>query len=305
MVDELSDFEEGNVGFVTILGRPNVGKSTFLNKALGYHLTAVSKRPNTTRKRWLGILSDENSQVIFADTPGVHASTNKMHEAMAGSVKSNLEGNDVVLCLCDATRPFGEEDGKAASLAKESGKPVFLAVNKMDEAKRNQIDSIKEAYLEILTDCSVFEICSLTGEGVDALIAAIRSALPSGPFLFPSDQLTDVIERDIAEEIIREAANELVYQEVPQSLTVSVDNWKENEKKIRIDATLFVERDAQKAIVIGEKGSMAKRIMKSAREKLRQDLDKFVDVRLSVKTAPDWQNKRRFLEERGIVDKRC
>ena len=305
MTDELGDIEEGNVGFVTILGRPNVGKSTFLNQALGYHLTAVSKRPNTTRKRWLGILSDESSQIIFADTPGVHASKNKMHEAMAGSVKSALEGDDVVLCLCDATRPFGEEDGKAATFAKESGKPVFLAVNKVDEAKRDQIDSMKAAYLQILSDCSAFEICSLTGQGLDSLVAAIRSALPHGPFLFPADQLTDVIERDIAEELIREAANELVYQELPQSLTVSVDDWKETEKKIRIDATLFVERDAQKAIVIGEKGSMAKRIMKNAREKLRQDLDKFVDVRLSVKTAPDWQNKKRFLEERGIVDRRA
>ena len=302
MSDQFEEFGEGKVGFVTILGRPNVGKSTFLNKVLGYHLTAVSTRPNTTRKKWLGILSDDASQIIFADTPGVHASKNKMHEAMAGSIKSNLSGNDLTLCLCDATRPFGEEDRRVVGLAVEAAKPIVLAVNKVDVAMPDQIEAMITAYREKLGTDAVYEISSKEGSGLEALLEAVKACLPEGPFLFPPDQLTDVIERDIAEEIIREAANELVYQEVPQSLTVELDSWNETEKKVRISATLFVERSAQKAIVIGEKGSMAKRIMKSAREKLREDLDKFVDVKLTVKVAPDWQNKKRFLREKGIVD---
>ena len=302
LIKDISEFKDGRVGFVTILGRPNVGKSTFINKVLGYHLTAVSIRPNTTRKKWLGILSDEKSQIIFADTPGVHSSKNKMQLAMAGSIKSNIEKNDLVLCICDASRDFGSEDGRVAEIVKESDKPVVLAVNKVDTALPEQIAAMTERYLSVIGDATVFEISSKEGTGVTELIDWIQSMLPEGPFLFPEDQLTDVIERDIAEEIIREAANELVYQEVPQSLTVKIDTWNENEKKIKIAATLFVERNAQKAIVIGEKGSMAKQIMKNARAKLRVDLGKFVDVKLSVKVAPDWQNKKTFLKEKGVID---
>lgn len=302
MIEDISEFNEGRVGFVTIIGRPNVGKSTFLNKALGYHLTAVSTRPNTTRKKWLGILSDDSSQIIFADTPGVHHSKNKMQLAMAGSIQSNIENNDLVMCLCDASRDFGDEDNRVAEIVKASSKPVILVVNKVDVADSAQIAAMTESYLNVIGNASVFEISSKEGTGLGELIDRLRSMLPEGPFLYPADQLTDVIERDIAEEIIREAANELVYQEVPQALTVKIDTWNENEKKIKIVATLFVERNAQKAIVIGERGSMAKQIMKAAREKLLVDLKKFVDVKLSVKVAPDWQNKKAFLKEKGIVD---
>ena len=302
LIKDISEFKEGRVGFVTILGRPNVGKSTFINKVLRYHLTAVSIRPNTTRKKWLGILSDEESQIIFADTPGVHSSKNKMQLAMAGSIRSNIEKNDLVLCICDASREFGNEDSRVAEIVKEAGKPVVLAVNKIDVATSEQIAIMTESYLSVIGDATVFGISSKEGTGVTELIDRLRSMLPEGPFLFPEDQLTDVIERDIAEEIIREAANELVYQEVPQSLTVKIDTWNENEKKVKIAATLFVERNPQKAIVIGENGAMAKQIMKNARAKLRVDLDKFVDVKLSVKVAPDWQNKKAFLKEKGVID---
>ena len=302
LIKDISEFKEGRVGFVTILGRPNVGKSTFINKVLRYHLTAVSIRPNTTRKKWFGILSDEESQILFADTPGVPSSKNKMQLAMAGSIRSNIEKNDLVLCICDASREFGNEDGRVAEIVKEAGKPVVLAVNKIDVATPEQIAIMTETYLSVIGDATVFGISSKEGTGVTELIDRLRSMLPEGPFLFPEDQLTDVIERDIAEEIIREAANELVYQEVPQSLTVKIDTWNENEKKVKIAATLFVERNPQKAIVIGENGAMAKQIMKNARAKLRVDLDKFVDVKLSVKVAPDWQNKKAFLKEKGVID---
>ncbi|MCH6258667.1 GTPase Era [Puniceicoccaceae bacterium K14] len=296
------DEASGKVGFVTIIGRPNVGKSTFLNKVLRYHLTAVSTRPNTTRKKWLGILSDERSQIIFADTPGVHESRNKMHEAMARTIETCIDENDMVLCICDASREFGDEDRTVAEIVAKANKPVILAINKVDAATKGQIRDMRKAYSDIIGESGVFEISSLVGTRTDDLLDAIRAQLPEGPFLFPSDQLADVIERDIAEEIIREAANELLYQEIPQSLTVKIDTWNENEKKIKIAATLFVERKPQKLIVIGEKGSMVSSIIKSAREKLRVDLDKFIDVKLNVKVAPDWQNKKSFLRDYGIVD---
>ena len=284
------------------MGRPNVGKSTFINKALGYHLTAVSTRPNTTRKRWLGILSDKESQIIFSDTPGVHFAKNRMHEAMANTVIGEVNGGDAILCLCDATREFGDEDRRVAQLVRRAEKPVVLAINKMDTASEVQAVSIAESFQAIMGDVSVFRISALTGEGIDSLLDHFRQTLPEGPFLFPDDQLTDVIEREISEEVIREAANELMRQELPQEMVVKIDDWAENEKKIKIAATIYVERDSQKAIVIGEKGQMVNRVIKSAREKLRVDLGKFVDLKLSVKVAPDWQNKKGFLREKGIVD---
>lgn len=302
MEEDCIEFGRGRVGFVTIVGRPNVGKSTFINKALGYHLTAVSTRPNTTRKRWLGILSDKESQIIFSDTPGVHFAKNRMHEAMANTVIGEVNGGDAILCLCDATREFGDEDRRVAQLVRRAEKPVVLVINKMDTASEVQAVSIAESFQAIMGDVSVFRISALTGEGIDSLLDHFRQTLPEGPFLFPDDQLTDVIEREISEEVIREAANELMRQELPQEMVVKIDDWAENEKKIKIAATIYVERDSQKAIVIGEKGQMVNRVIKSAREKLRVDLGKFVDLKLSVKVAPDWQNKKCFLREKGIVD---
>ena len=302
MEEDCIEFGRGRVGFVTIVGRPNVGKSTFINKALGYHLTAVSTRPNTTRKRWLGILSDKESQIIFSDTPGVHFAKNRMHEAMANTVIGEVNGGDAILCLCDATREFGDEDRRVAQLVRGAEKPVVLVINKMDTASEVQAVSIAESFQAIMGDVSVFRISALTGEGIDSLLDHFSQTLPEGPFLFPDDQLTDVIEREISEEVIREAANELMRQELPQEMVVKIDDWAENEKKIKIAATIYVERDSQKAIVIGEKGQMVNRVIKIAREKLRVDLGKFVDLKLSVKVAPDWQNKKYFLREKGIVD---
>ena len=302
MEEDCIEFGRGRVGFVTIVGRPNVGKSTFINKALGYHLTAVSTRPNTTRKRWLGILSDKESQIIFSDTPGVHSAKNRMHEAMANTVIGEVNGGDAILCLCDATREFGDEDRRVAELVRGAEKPVVLVINKMDTASEVQAASIAESFQAIIGDVSVFKISAMTGEGIDSLLDHFRQTLPEGPFLFPDDQLTDVIEREISEEVIREAANELMRQELPQEMVVKIDDWAENEKKIKIAATIYVERDSQKAIVIGEKGQMVNRVIKSAREKLRVDLGKFVDLKLSVKVAPDWQSKKSFLRDKGIVD---
>ncbi len=298
----IEENSEGNVGFVSIVGRPNVGKSTFINRALGYHLTAVSNRPNTTRKKWRGILSDDDSQIIFVDTPGMHSSGNKMQEAMAASIASSLKDSDAVLCICDPTRPFGEEDLMMATALAACGKPVVLALNKIDVATADEVEAIRSQYLEIAEKAQVGVISALEGTDVPELLTVIKGLLPKGPFLFPKDELTDVIERDIAEEVIREAANEKVYQEIPQSILVKIDTWNETEKKVKIAATLHVETNSQKQIVVGTKGEMINSISKAAREKLMADMDKFLDVKLRVKVSADWQNKKRFLRDNGVVD---
>ncbi|MCM8535360.1 MAG: GTPase Era [Lentisphaeraceae bacterium] len=296
------DWPCGSVGYVTIVGRPNVGKSTFLNQVLGYHLAAVSIRPNTTRKRWLGILSDDNSQIIFADTPGMHECKNKMHEAMEKTIKTSISKNDLVLCICDSYREFGEEDEMVASSLADCGKPVVLAVNKTDIAKKADVAEIKKKYLEHLGDVPVFEISAIKGENTEALLKQISDLLPQGPFMYPKDQVADAFMRDIAEEIIREAANELIFDEIPHALAVKIDKWQEGPKKLKIHATIYVERETQKAIVIGVQGGMVNKIKKSACEKLREDIEKFIDLKLYVKTAPDWQNKGGFLKDLGVVD---
>ena len=303
MSETESNWDIGHVGFVTIVGRPNVGKSTFLNQVLEYHLSAVSTRPNTTRKRWLGILSDDQSQIIFADTPGVHESKNKMHEAMAKTIKNSISRNDLVLAICDATREFGDEDSMVCEALAESEKPAILAVNKVDEASKEQIDKIKKLYLTNLSEgTKSFEISASKNQNVDGLIQAIRESLPKGPFLYPKDQVADAFVRDIAEEIIRESANELIFHEIPHSLAVKIEKWQETDKKIKVSAVIYVERSNQKAIVIGEGGKMIKQITKNSREKLHEDLEKFIDLKLFVKTAPDWQNKVSFLKDFGVVD---
>jgi len=300
---ESMNLDIGNVGFVTIVGRPNVGKSTFLNQVLKYHLAAVSSRPNTTRKRWLGILSDDDSQIIFADTPGVHETKNKMHEAMAKTIQNSISRNDLVLAICDATREFGDEDTMVCEALQESDKPVILAVNKVDKASKSALKKIKDLYLSYLgKDTVTHEISASENVNIDELLSSIKSALPRGPFLYPKDQVADAFLRDIAEEIIRESANELIFHEIPHSLAVKIEKWNETDKKIKVSAAIYVERDSQKAIVIGEGGKMIKDISKSAREKLHEDLEKFIDLKLFVKTSPDWQNKVSFLKDFGVVD---
>ena len=303
MEEDQMNWGTGKVGFVTIVGRPNVGKSTFLNQVLKYHLAAVSSRPNTTRKRWLGILSDDESQIIFADTPGVHESKNKMHEAMAKTIKNSISRNDLVLSICDASREFGDEDAMVCEALAESGKPVVLAINKVDKASRTAVKKMIASYTSYLAKGTpVHEISAVDNIGLDELLESIKKGLPEGPFLYPKDQVADAFLRDIAEEIIRESANELIFHEIPHSLAVKIDKWNETDKKIKISATIYVERDGQKAIVIGEGGQMINQIAKAAREKLHEDLEKFIDLKLFVKTSLDWQNKPSFLKSFGVID---
>ena len=297
-------FGYGHCGFVAIIGRPNAGKSTFINQVLGYKLAAVSRVPHTTRRRWVGILTSDEAQIIFADTPGIHESKNRMDEMMDKTIRTAISKNDIVLLICDPTREFGMEDELAAKAAGSSGKTTILTMNKCDVAKTEQIAEMKAAYAaHFEKDLYVHEMSALRNDGVDDLIKLLIEKLPKGPFLYPEDQVADAFLRDIAEDVIRESALELVRDELPHSLAVMIDQWDEREKKIKIDATILVERDTQKLIVVGKQGSMVTAIQKSARVKLGASLEKFVDLRLFVKVMPDWQNRIGLLKEMNLNDK--
>ena len=296
------EFGKGKVGYVTLVGRPNAGKSTLLNRLLGYRLSAVSSKPNTTRKRWIGIVTDEDSQIIFVDTPGVHRALNRMHRSMRKTIEDESDSGDVIICLCDPTRKFGSEDRMAAELVCDRKGPAMLVVNKTDTADREKIDEAISRYLEFTGDLPVIEISAQTGEGLADLLSELKALMPEGAFLFPADQVTDSIEREIAEEVIRETAIESLHDELPQSISALLESWSDAGKKTRIQALIVVERESQKAIVIGRGGQVIEKIRKSAREKLMAMTDTFVDLKLRVKVVKDWQNKKQFLEENRIVD---
>lgn len=303
-IDQFSaDWPNGKIGYCAIIGRPNVGKSTFMNQILQYHLAAVSERPHTTRKRWLGIFSDDEKQIIFTDTPGVHDVMNRMHEEMSKGVVGSIEKNDVILVICDAMREFGDEDQMVCDLLKDIKKPIVLAVNKTDAAQKKQIRDIKLKYLKQLgKKTPVFEISAKHGNKTDDILGAIADKLPEGPYLYPKDQVADAYLRDIAEEVIREKANHEVYKEVPHSLAIKIDRWNETDTKIIIDATIFVERTSQKQILIGANGKNIDRIIKASREQLHKDIEKFIELKVFVKVAADWQNKGTFLKDLGLVN---
>jgi GTP-binding protein Era len=300
MTDESGPWPHGRVGYVALLGRPNVGKSTLLNTVLDYHLAAVSSKPQTTRRTCLGILSDEESQILFRDAPGVHVPQDELDEAMERSIERAVKEADVVLCIADSSRTFGKEDRLVAERAAGAKAPVLLAVNKVDAAGPGGVDAIQTAYQQILGDVPAFRICARSVQTLDRLLDAVRAALPEGPFLHDPELVSDIYEREIAEELIREALMESLREEVPHAMAVTVDQWKETDKACRITATLHVERESQKGIVIGRGGTMLNEIRAQAVRKLRDIRDENVRLKLYVRVTPDWRNRKNILRDFGL-----
>ncbi len=294
----------GNVGYVAVVGRPNVGKSTFLNQALGAHLLAVSAMPQTTRKHWRGILSDERSQIVFIDTPGAHRGKTRLNDHMLDAVDLSLQDADIVLCMADPTREGGEEDQLVAERVAACSKPVLLLINKCDEAPAEAQDAAIAFFEErLVKPAKIFRLSALKGEGVAAVITYLRKTLPKGPFFFPPDQTMDAFERDIGSEIIREAALGLLHDEVPHALAVEILQWQEAGKRLKIDANLHVERETQKGIVVGKGGAMINEIRRQAERSLKLWLERHIALRLHVKVAKDWRNRDGFMREHGLVDR--
>ena len=283
-------------GFVSIVGRPNAGKSTLLNALVGGKLAIVSEKPQTTRSSVEGVVNLDGAQIIFLDTPGIHESTSLLNKRMMDAVRSALEDRDVVLYLGDATTPFTDDDVKAVSAIRNLGKPAFLLLTKIDKLadKRMLLPRIEE-YKAVREFDEYFPISSVKGTGLDQLRDAIVKRLPEAPAYFPPDYLTDQPERFLGAELIRERILRETRQEVPHSVAVVIDEWKDTPRLLRIMATIYVERPGQKAIVIGAKGATLKKIGTLARQEMETMFSRKIFLEMFVKVQKDWRENPEFL----------
>ncbi|NIO04156.1 MAG: GTPase Era [Proteobacteria bacterium] len=288
-------------GFISILGKPNVGKSTLLNRILGEKIAIVSEKPQTTRTRILGIKNSADAQLIFYDTPGIHIPRSRLHNSMVHSAfKAGTEA-DLILLLTEAQRPQIEADQLILKTLLPSQVPIFLIINKIDLVKKASILSVIDAYQALHPFQEFIPLCALHGEGVDLLLETVQKYVPQGPKYFPDDVATDQSERFIAAEMIREKIFQRTYQEIPYSVSVTIESFKdEPEKKLlSISAVIIVEKKSQKAILIGKGGKMLKKIGTEARREIELFFHTRVFLQLWVKVVKDWSDNPRLLDEMG------
>ncbi|MEA4811230.1 MAG: GTPase Era [Anaerolineaceae bacterium] len=289
-------------GYVAIIGKPNSGKSSLLNRLMGQEIAGVSKKPQTTRRRQLGILTDKESQIIFLDTPGFHDPVDKLSIFINAEASGALADADMVLFLADSTAAPDETDSRlAALLSKKQPGNILLLMTKSDAADRQKSENNRKRFMELLPGVQTLSVSSLTGQGMDALLQTLRSQLPEGPLYYPEDHITEDFERDIAAEMIRAAAMEKFSDEIPYSIAVRIAEYKERENTdVYIVATIFVEREAQKGIVIGKGGQMIKEIGISARQAIEKMSGRKVFLSLDVKVQKEWKDNPQFLREMGL-----
>jgi GTP-binding protein Era len=292
-------------GFVCILGRPNAGKSTLLNALVGQKLAIVSPKPQTTRNRILGVVQvpaqkkKAGGQIVLIDTPGVHKPDTSLGRKMMSEVREALEGCDLLLLIVDVTRKFSREDEAVLEMAKKSGTPVFLLLNKID-LLRNQKDKllpIIDEYSRLHTFKEIIPLSARKPEGLDLLLEKVIAALPEGPRYFPADQVTDQPTRFMVGEIIREQVLLATSEEVPYATTVLVEQYEEGAKLTRIAAAIFCEREGQKRILIGKQAQMLKKIGTAARLQIEKMIGTRVFLELFVKVSPDWRESHSFIDE--------
>jgi GTP-binding protein Era len=289
-------------GFIALLGKPNTGKSTLVNTLLGQKIAAVSPRPQTTRRRQLGILTTPVMQLIFVDTPGIHAPRHKLGQFLNQEAEAALDGVDLVLVLMDASQPPDEDDRRIADLlASLRGKPKWvLGLNKVDLLRPDAVEARLASYSALLPGAPALAFSALTRQGLDELLARLASLLPEREAEYPEDQLTDLYEREIAADLIREAALSALRDEVPHGINVRIDEFKErSDEVVYIHATIFVERESQKGIVIGEGGRMLKKIGSEARLQIESMGGRRVFLELRAKVEKDWRNREDVLRRFG------
>ncbi|AIO19004.1 GTPase Era [Candidatus Izimaplasma bacterium HR1] len=293
-------------GFVTIIGRPNVGKSTFLNKVLGKKITITSDKPQTTRNNISGIFTRESSQIIFIDTPGIHKPKHKLGEFMTSEAINTLKSVDLIIFMTDGNEEFGRGDQFIIEELKKVRIPVFLIVNKADlteditRLKRN-IDKFKAAY----NFKGIFSISAKRGDNIERLLEDIENELEEGPKYYPEDQITDHPERFIISELVREKVLRLTREEIPHSVMCLIDYMEYDEKNprlINIHASIIVERDSQKGIIIGKGGAMIKEIGTLARKDILYLLGNKVFLDLHCKVVKNWRNKDFHLRNYGYIE---
>ena len=283
-------------GFVSILGRPNAGKSTLLNALVGSKVAIVADKPQTTRTAIQGVYTTDQAQIVFVDTPGIHKGTTAIQKRMMESVRASLDERDLLLYLADATERPREADKEAVSVLRHSTSPAFLIVNKIDLLdNREQMLPVIEFFRGLHEFQDFLPVSSVSPEDVAKLRSLIVSRLPEGPPYFPADHVTDQPARFIAAELVREKILLETRREVPHSVAVLVDKWEETPTLIRIFATIYVERDGQKAIILGARGAMIKKIGTAAREEMEKLFGIRIHLDLHIKVQPNWREKAVFL----------
>lgn len=285
-------------GFVSILGRPNAGKSTLLNALSGEKLAIVASKPQTTRTTVQGVVNRPQAQIIFIDTPGIHKSDTLFNKRMMDTVRGAVEDRDLLLYLTDATRRPDDEDVQAMSVLARSSAPAFLVLNKIDrlDAKEQLLERI-EQFRALHEFDAYIPISAMRKDGLEALLKAIEEKLPEGEPFFPEDFITDQPERFMVAEMIREKILKFTQQEVPHSVAVLVEKWEETERLTRIHATIYVEREGQKRIIIGSGGLVLKKIGTDARLEAERRLDRKIFLELFVKVRSNWREDPQFLNE--------
>jgi GTPase len=288
-------------GFIAIIGRPNVGKSTLLNQLLGQKLAITSNKPQTTRNRILGIKNHPEGQIIFLDTPGIHQSKSRLNQLMVKTALTTYNEVDGICFLIEADHADSPENDFILETLREAANPVFLVINKIDLVVKQDLLPIMERYARRRSFSQIIPISALRGDGVGILIREFLKVLPEGPRLFPEEMFTDLPERFLAAELIREKIFRLTREEIPYATAVEVEEFREEERKnlIRIRAIIQVERESQKGVLIGKKGEMLKMIGKLAREEMEAIFGAKVFLELWVKVEKDWREDPRALRRLG------
>ena len=286
-------------GFVTLIGRPNVGKSTLMNYLIGQKIAITSKKPQTTRNRIQTVLTREDGQIIFVDTPGIHKAKNKLGEYMVNVAERTLNEVDVVLWLVEPTTFIGAGEQHIASQLKKVKTPVVLVNNKTDSVKKEDICPAIAAYKDVYDFADIVPVSARSGDNTEELLKVVMKYLPYGPQFYDEDTITDQPERQIVAELIREKALHSLNEEIPHGIAVAIDQMKKRGKVMHIDATIICERDSHKGIIIGKQGNMLKKIGSTARYEIEKMLDCQVNLKLWVKVKKDWRDSEFLMNNFG------
>ncbi len=291
-------------GFISVVGLPNVGKSTLINAVVGQKIAATSDKPQTTRNRILGIHTTDDFQMIFTDTPGIHKPKNKLGEYMVNEAAGSIPDADIIVFVTDASREMTNTEREIADKIKESGLPAVLVINKTDCVKKEALFEQIAEYNKLLDFEATVPLSAKNADGTDIFVEEILKILPEGPMFYPAETVTDAKERTVAAEIIREKMLVLLDKEVPHGVAVEITKYSEKEHLIKIDANIYCEKESHKGIIIGRGGKMMKKIGEKAREDIEKMTEKKVFLQLWVKVKTDWRNSDYLMKSFGFKEER-
>jgi len=298
-----TDASAFHAGFVSVVGRPNVGKSTLVNRLVGQKVAIVSDKPQTTRNRILAVVNAPGGQIVLFDTPGIHKPMHRMNQRMVETAVRSLGQVDLAVWVVDVTEPYGPGDRYVRDVLAKAGRPVILAINKIDRVPKPKILSAIEQYRSLLDFVEVVPLSARDGDNVELLSSLLLKHLPEGERLYPEDFLTDLPERFFVAEMVREQILRLTREEIPYTTGVLIESFKEEEGLVRIEATIYAERESQKGILIGKGGAMLKQVGTAARRQIEEFLGTKIFLGLFVKVRERWREDAALLDEMGLGDK--